>query len=562
MLNRRHNDKFGIQKVYRNSIGISIKFMMNYQTRKRFNREKLIYSFIMNTLIATTLFTLYALHRFKDHQKMSFLSYIEENPNLQKTYENYASCSKLYSNPFPKLKEDKKRKMEIKNAFLFAWNNYKKYSWGHDFLQPISRKGKNVFSGGLSISDSLDTLLIMGLEDEFQIAREWIEKDFKFVGNFSVFEIIIRHVGGFLSTYQMTGDKLFLNRAYQIAERILPLFTKKTGFFRTFGYFTEDGKSIPQGRVECLLSDIGSIQLEFYTLSLLTGDQRFAKKAAKIHKYLFHLYPNDGLYPERVNTESGRPHGFIYSVDSMSDSFYEYLIKLYLMTSGTQTKYLEKYLLTTESIEKRLLQRKPAPDGSNYTYLARIGRNGKILHLMSHLVTFAGGMIAIGTVKNNPRSVEHLNLAAELVETYMKLYRNCSTGFMPEIVNFYNIIPNGTDWKYQLRPETIESIFYMYRLTGLQKYRDFGYEIFQNIEKYCKLQNGYATIKHVNKIPIEHIDIQDSYFLAETLKYLYLLFSSSDVIPLSQYVFNTEAHPLRVWTEEQAKKMMKIINIQ
>jgi mannosyl-oligosaccharide alpha-1,2-mannosidase len=109
---------------------------------------------------------------------------------------------------------------------------------------------------------------------------------------------------------------------------------------------------------------------------------------------------------------------------------------------------------------------------------------------------------------------------------------------------------------YILRPETIESIFYMYRLTKDEKYRDWAWEIMQNIEETCRTDTGYAGIKNVNvdKKSIEHIDLQESFFLAETLKYLYLIFADDDYISLDKYVFNTEAHVLGVLKKSKLKR--------
>ncbi|KAG6856831.1 Mannosyl-oligosaccharide 1,2-alpha-mannosidase mns3 [Tephrocybe sp. NHM501043] len=90
-------------------------------------------------------------------------------------------------------------------------------------------------------------------------------------------------------------------------------------------------------------------------------------------------------------------------------------------------------------------------------------------------------------------------------------------------------------------PETVESLFLAYRLTGDQLYRDHGWNIFQAIEKHCRIESGgYATIINVDEVPVRHEDKMETFLLSETLKYLYLLFDDSDVMPLDKYVFNTE----------------------
>ncbi|KAF5332791.1 hypothetical protein D9611_005172 [Ephemerocybe angulata] len=146
-----------------------------------------------------------------------------------------------------------------------------------------------------------------------------------------------------------------------------------------------------------------------------------------------------------------------------------------------------------------------------------------------------------------------------------------SSGLSPEIV-YFRIASDGmdayewapTDWyirgaqpgvpppydaRYMLRPETVESLFIAYRLTGDELYREHGWRIFQSIEKHAKVPTGgYATVLNVDENPAQLEDKMETFFLSETLKYLYLLFSDSDVLPFDKYVFNTEAHPLPIFT--------------
>lgn len=102
-----------------------------------------------------------------------------------------------------------------------------------------------------------------------------------------------------------------------------------------------------------------------------------------------------------------------------------------------------------------------------------------------------------------------------------------------------------------LRPETVESLFYMYRFTKDKKYREWGWQIFRAFMKYTKIDGGFSSINNV-KSPSNpgFKDKLESFFLAETLKYLFLLFSDDPkLIPLDKYVFNSEAHPLPIYTE-------------
>lgn len=156
----------------------------------------------------------------------------------------------------------------------------------------------------------------------------------------------------------------------------------------------------------------------------------------------------------------------------------------------------------------------------------------------------------------------------ELVETCMKTH-DTATGLSPEIVHF-RIPSDGIDdsiapgdWfikgakpgapppydaRYILRPETVESLFLAFRLTGDSRYRDYGWSIFQAIEKHCRIASGgYASILNVDEVPVKHEDKMETFLMSETLKYLYLLFDDANTLPLSKYVFNTEAHPFPIF---------------
>lgn len=101
---------------------------------------------------------------------------------------------------------------------------------------------------------------------------------------------------------------------------------------------------------------------------------------------------------------------------------------------------------------------------------------------------------------------------------------------------------------YILRPEVIEGWFYLWRLTKDRKYRDWAWDAVLAIEKHCLVPGGagYSGINNVDSEEPMQDDVQQSYFLAETLKYLYLIFSSDDLISFNQWVFNTEGHPLPI----------------
>jgi mannosidase alpha-like ER degradation enhancer 2 len=117
-------------------------------------------------------------------------------------------------------------------------------------------------------------------------------------------------------------------------------------------------------------------------------------------------------------------------------------------------------------------------------------------------------------------------------------------GIEPEVLNYSDmtIVEKG----YALRPEIIESAYYLYHFTKDPRYLDMGRTFFNGIVKYCRTDVAYAALSDVEKKT--KADRMESFFLAETLKYLYLLFAQPDTLDLTKVVFNTEAHPItRTW---------------
>ncbi|KAF9158116.1 hypothetical protein BGX20_003550 [Mortierella sp. AD010] len=199
---------------------------------------------------------------------------------------------------------------------------------------------------------------------------------------------------------------------------------------------------------------------------------------------------------------------------------------------------------------------------------------------MDHLVCFLGGTMALASTEGkslnesfprssfSPLEEEDFRMGEELTETCYEMYRQTETGLAAEIVYWVrdkhqtigrsaleytpgsDFIINNRDGHNWLRPEAVESLFYMWRFTGDEKYREWGWKIFESIEKYSKVKTGgYSSIHDIRrKDNIRFSDKMETFFLAETLKYLYLLFSPNDFYPLDKYIFNTEAHPLPIFT--------------
>lgn len=95
----------------------------------------------------------------------------------------------------------------------------------------------------------------------------------------------------------------------------------------------------------------------------------------------------------------------------------------------------------------------------------------------------------------------------------------------------------------------MESLFVMYRMTGEENYREWAWNIFQSFKKHCMTPSGFSAIGSVTNLEPNKTNKMETFFMAETLKYLYLIFSHNDLVPLDEFVFNTEAHPFRIWRD-------------
>ena len=177
-------------------------------------------------------------------------------------------------------------------------------------------------------------------------------------------------------------------------------------------------------------------------------------------------------------------------------------------------------------------------------------RNGQYLNAnMEHLTCFAGGLLALA-VQTGVRGIDReatLEAAKGITETCYLMYHKQKRGLSPEKVSMHNMhAADGNSAYYIQRPEAIESLFYLWRITKDEKYREWGWEIAQSINKHCRVENGFSGLNNIDRDPTDLNDNQESFFLAETLKYLYLLFADDSVVPLDKYVFNTEAHPIPI----------------
>lgn len=470
---------------------------------------------------------------------------------------------------------------EVRQAMLDSWHTYEKYGWGYDIYHPIKQTGENMGHRplGWMIVDSLDTLMIMDAKPEVERAKKWIKEDLDYVfdQNVNVFETTIRMLGGLLSAFHFSEDDVYLDKAVHLANLLHGAYKSPSGIpYASVNLETGDGiKSHVDGGASST-AEAGTVQLELKYLAKLTGEADWWNLAEKVMQALEANKAQDGLVPIFVNPETGKFQGKYIRLGSRGDSYYEYLLKQYLQTSGQEMVYWDMYRESVEGVKKHLV-RESEPSKLKFIGELEKGIGGPFSNKMDHLVCFYGGLLALGATEgltiDEARKLPHWNedresdfqLGADLTETCYKMYHDVSaTGLAPEIVVFNTDPAKNSDFfikpndRHNLqRPETVESLFYLYRITGDVKYRKWGQEIFENFIKYTKIVNldgevSFTSLKDVTQLNLnkqaKFLDNTESFWWAETLKYLYLLFDDTNKIPLTDYVFNTEAHPFPKFT--------------
>ncbi|KAF2489149.1 seven-hairpin glycosidase [Lophium mytilinum] len=494
------------------------------------------------------------------------------------------------------------RRKAVVDTFQKSWKSYRKSAWMKDEYKPISNEGKDNWGGwAATLIDTLDTLWIMGLEDEFREAVDAVAK-INFGNctevNVSVFETTIRYLGGLIGAYDLSGEDVLLQQAIQVGEMLLRAFDTPNGMPIDRLDITkakEGGGFKPDGHI--CIAGVGSMTMEFVRLAQITGNSKYYHAVAWITMILDYNQPYSlipGLFPTWLNARTlsfNDSRSTTFGIGAMADSTFEYFAKTHALLGGLEPAYEKLYRDSMDQIDTHLLFRPMLPNNPDILFAGdlRIPSHADpaatILDpSMQHLSCFAGGMYALGGKLFN--NAAHVALGAKLTDGCVHAYALTPSGIMPEIFESvpcasrsscafnetawgeavtahygpkYSFdakkaaaeqrLPVGMtsikDYRYMLRPEAIESVFVLYRVTGDPKYREAAWGMFEAIVDATATEGGNAAVEDVTVKRGELVDSMETFWLAETLKYFYLIFSREDLLSLDKWVFNTEAHPFR-----------------
>jgi mannosyl-oligosaccharide alpha-1,2-mannosidase len=507
------------------------------------------------------------------------------------------------------------RRDEVRKQFLKCWKNYRSYGWMHDEIRPISGEVTDHFGGwAATLIDALDTLWIMGFEEEFNSAIEDVESiDFGYTNleHINVFETNIRHLGGLLAAFELSKDERLLAKATEVGEMLYHAFDTPNHMPITRWKMREAGEGKAQVADEqVLLAEIGSMTMEFTRLSQLTGDPKYYDAVTRITRLLEEQQEKTklpGMWPIVVNARNADFTGDnTFTLNSMADSMYEYLPKMYALLGGQDFIYRKMYEKALDTAAEHALFRPSTPDDSDLLTSGAVRVEGSSVlvdPILQHLSCYTGGMYALGSKLFGKE--DHYKIGRKLTDTCVWAYKASPAGIMPEVShllqctnktdctwnekawhdavasktdqnsekdplrNIANLrLPSGftsiDDRRYILRPEAIESVFIMYRITGEQSWQAAAWDMWTAIQRSTDTDIGNSALLDVSaetppradsmEVSLKSLSVHmewlltvmQSFWMAETLKYFFLVFSEPDVISLDDFVLNTEAHPFRI----------------
>lgn len=565
------------------------------------------------------------LHYIKNHVAGSYTRKSRADARGNSRENMFSSLHSAFP-PFPQTRIEANLKL-IKEMFMHAYDSYMYHGYPSSEVKPITCGPASfhlVKIPGLTLIDSLDTLVILGNYTEFARAVERLrflnDNIYEETGiytsgdglfdinyNVSVFETNIRVLGGLLSGHQLATaflkdkvlqnevwgkdnkillgldrepesdgckgeeedrtitmqcdrlwvyDGFLLDLAQDLGDRLLPAFDTQTGI--PYGTVNLIG-GIPERETPIAsLAGGGTLSLEMELLSRLTGNSEYGRAAKLATRALWMRRSTRGLLGKHICTRSGSWTETLSGIGSNSDSFYEYLIKHHILFPEDSDFWLQ--LVAAYGGVQNDTQ---IGDWYGDVEMRRGKKQkGAPRRVFEALMAFYPGMqVLLGELAPAARTLNSFFLVREYL------------GFLPERFDFEAEKVDHGGGDHLLRPELLESAYFLHRSSkGFQNQFRSGLKnntsdssgwvwsgdfALHTIEKLTRTKCGYGSVKNVSpktsgKLNAEQhrirlMDEMPSYFLSETLKYLYLLFDDRNILHMDEerdWVFTTEAHPI------------------
>ncbi|CAG0894992.1 unnamed protein product [Cyprideis torosa] len=454
---------------------------------------------------------------------------------------------------------------DAKEMFYFGYDNYMKHAFPLDELNPLHCSGRgpdvdnpsnlniNDVLGDYSLSlvESLDALALLGNVTEFHRAVSLVTEFVNFDKNTTVqvFEATIRILGSLLSAHLLIVDPLqpfgqlkpswysnqLLDLAQDLGSRLLPAFEETPTGLPFPRVNLRNGVPLDCSRETCT-AGAGSLLLEFGLLSRLSGDPVYEAKARRVNKALWSLKSAEtGLFGNVVNVDSGAWVGSVSGVGAGVDSFYEYMLKSYILFGEEEDwkMFNESYTALKKYLRRgRRHCNEGLGDPPLYVNVDMKSGETATPWIDAMQAAFSGVQALWGDIQEA--------ICAHAL--YYFVWRRF--GVLPERFNWQRIAPEVRF--YPLRPELIESTYALYQVTKSPFYLHVGREIMTSLNAHTRAKCGFATVHDVRDMSLE--DRMESFFLAETAKYLYLLFDRDHYVNVNanDFLFSTEGHIFRI----------------
>jgi len=419
---------------------------------------------------------------------------------------------------------------DVKAEMRWAWRNYRERAWCKDQIRPISCGSESFplknHHLGLSLIEALDTLWIMGLDEEFDEGVQWVKANLSFDvdGEVSVFETSIRLVGGLLSAYHACGDPALLAKARDCADRLLPSFSASPLGIPHRYVNLRTGALRGQ---ETNPAETGTFIPEFGFLSRATGDDRYRAAAKRALVSMFERRSKIGLLADSIDCMTGEWKSRRATIGPPSDSYYEYLWDGWDLLKDRDC--LRMYRICTAAI----LAHQPLRRAGNLWFANVDFESGKPLDSeQDELGSFYGGLLAQG---GDPApGLAHTRTWAKVQARY---------GVLPESVDSTDLRPLSKT--NDLRPELADAAFNHWLLDGREEWRHIVRDHFLAMKRWNKARYGYANLADVTASPKVQSDHCPGYWWSEQMKYYYLIFADTPRVDYRGLYLSTEGNALR-----------------
>lgn len=441
------------------------------------------------------------------------------------------------------------RRREVRKLFRKNWESYREKAWMRDALLPISGAGRDQFSGwAATLVDSLDTLWIMGLRKDFDEAVDAVAGiDFATSTNSRVnmFETNIRYLGGLLAAYDLSRRSVLLVKAVELGDMLYAGFNTENRMPVDF-FDIELSKAGTGLTVEgsVVSASPGTLFMEFTRLSQITGDAKYYTAVSNVVSVFEQGQKKTvlpGMWPTMVNMRAADVvSGRGFTLGSGADSLYEYITKMIALQGGKDARFATMSTQWMDTANDNMFFRPMLPDGRDILFAGNLDFDARGVPNLDpeseHLACFLGGTYALGgRLLGRPGYVD---VGAKLALGCAYAYEAMPTGMMPERFNMIKCDPRGdgagsgsgsgscawneTRWdeerarkkfqakasdplgfvttkdpRYILRPEAIESIFYLWRITGEQKYQDIAWAMFAAVSNGTETEFANAAVRDV-----------------------------------------------------------------